>query len=56
LITVELKIVIKKQVYNAPQSGTDESALFEKDLEGMPLEIADGLRRLREAEEKAALN
>ena len=31
-------------------------ALFEKELEGMPLEIADGLRRLREAAEKAALN
>ena len=28
-------------------------ALFEKDVEGMPLEIADGLRRLREAEEKS---
>ena len=31
-------------------------ALFEKDLEGVPVEIANGLRRLREAEEKAALN
>ena len=37
-------------------AGVRLRALFEKDLEGMPLEIADGLRRLREAEEKAALN
>ena len=35
-------------------AGVRLRALFEKDLEGMPLEIADGLRRLREAEEKAA--
>ena len=34
-------------------AGVRLRALFEKDLEGMPLEIADGLRRLREAEEKA---
>jgi hypothetical protein len=37
-------------------AGVRLRALFEKNLEGMPLEIADGLRRLREAEEKAALN
>jgi len=37
-------------------AGVRLRALFEKDLEGMPVEIANGLRRLREAEEKAALN
>ena len=37
-------------------AGVRLRALFEKDLDAMPLEIADGLRRLREAEEKAALN
>ena len=37
-------------------AGVRLRALFEKDLEDMSLEIADGLRRLREAEEKAALN
>jgi hypothetical protein len=31
-------------------------ALFEKEVDAMPLKIADGLRRLREAEEKARLN
>jgi hypothetical protein len=37
-------------------AGARLRALFEKDLDAMPLEIADGLRRLREAEEKARLN
>ena len=32
-------------------AGVRLRALFEKDLDAMPLEIADGLRRLREAEE-----
>ena len=36
-------------------AGVRLRALFEKDLDAMPLEIADGLRRLREAEEKALL-
>jgi hypothetical protein len=30
--------------------------LFDKELDPMPLEIVDGLRRLRESEEKAAIN
>ena len=33
-------------------AGARLRALFEKDLDAMPLKIADGLRRLREAEEK----
>ena len=37
-------------------AGARLRALFEKDLDAMPLKIADGLRRLREAEEKARLN
>ena len=36
-------------------AGVRLRALFEKDLDAMPLEIADGLRRLREAEEKAVI-
>jgi hypothetical protein len=37
-------------------AGARLRALFETDLDVMPLEIANGLRRLREAEEKARLN
>ena len=37
-------------------AGVRLRALFDKELDPMPLEIVNGSRRLREAEEKAALN